>query len=310
MSGTVSISPGSQNGSASYYGRPILKAPVWSEEIAWYLFTGGLAGASATLAFAARVGGNAPLARRALVGSAIGLAISPVLLIADLHDPKRFHHMLRVFKPTSPMSVGTWILSAFGGALGGAVLGELGLVPTPLGRAAEGVAAVLGVALSTYTAPLLANTAIPIWNGARHELPFVFVGSAAATAAGFCLVTTPTAAVGPARRLVAVGAALELIAANRMEHSLGPLLAEPYGRGKAGVFKRAATWSTLAGALLGALGGGNRAVAAVAGMAALAGSACERFAIFHAGTQSALDPKYVVVPQRARRDARERGEPS
>jgi hypothetical protein len=37
---------------------------------------------------------------------------------------------------------------------------------------------------------------------------------------------------------------------------------------------------------------------------ALAGI-CERFAVKSAGKQSANDPKYVVAPQRARRDARE-----
>jgi len=307
VSGRVSVGTASRNGTTSYYGRPVIKPPVWSEEIAWYLFTGGLAGASATLAFVSRARGNRALERRALVGSLVGTAISPVLLIMDLHDPKRFHHMLRVFKPSSPMSIGTWILSAFGAAISGAALGEIGWLPKPLGFALEGLAGALGLALCTYTAPLIANTAVPIWHDARRELPFVFIGSAAATAAGFCLVTTPSESVAPARRLLAAGALVELVAAQVMEHSLGPLVAEPYGKGKAGTFKKAATWSTVVAGVLGAAFGGNRAFAVVAGMAALAGSACERFAIFHAGIESATDPKYVVIPQRARRDARERG---
>ncbi len=28
----------------SYYGRPIVKEPVWEPEIPWYMFTGGVAG--------------------------------------------------------------------------------------------------------------------------------------------------------------------------------------------------------------------------------------------------------------------------
>ncbi len=307
MSGRVTVAAASRNGTTSYYGRPVIKPPVWSEEIAWYLFTGGLAGAAATFATVSRARGNRVLARRALIGSLVGTAISPVLLISDLHDPKRFHHMLRVFKPSSPMSVGTWILSTFGAAVTGAALGEIGLLPKPLGLALEGLAGALGLALCTYTAPLLSDTAVPIWHDARHELPFVFAGSAAATAAAFCLVTTPSDHAAPARRLLVAGALMELVATQRMEHSLGPLLAEPYGKGKAGRFKKAATWSTAIGGLLGAAFGGNRAVAVVAGMAVLAGSACERFAVFHAGIESATDPKYVVIPQRARRDARERG---
>jgi len=39
----------------SYYGRPIVKPPEWTPEIAWYLFFGGVAGAAAPLAhFAGR----------------------------------------------------------------------------------------------------------------------------------------------------------------------------------------------------------------------------------------------------------------
>ncbi|MGH9266250.1 MAG: NrfD/PsrC family molybdoenzyme membrane anchor subunit, partial [Acidimicrobiales bacterium] len=48
------------------------------------------------------------------------------------------------------------------------------------------------------------------------------------------------------------------------------------------------------------LGRRSRAAAVAAGAALLAGSACTRFAIFHAGVQSAADPRYTVVPQRAR----------
>jgi hypothetical protein len=34
-------------------------------------------------------------------------------LVLDLGDPLRFHHMLRIFKPASPMSLGTWCLAVF-----------------------------------------------------------------------------------------------------------------------------------------------------------------------------------------------------
>ena len=36
-----------------------------------------------------------------------------MMLVLDLGDPLRFHHMLRVFKPSSPMSLGTWSLAAY-----------------------------------------------------------------------------------------------------------------------------------------------------------------------------------------------------
>ncbi|MGB8650573.1 MAG: polysulfide reductase, partial [Mycobacteriales bacterium] len=48
----------------------------------------------------------------------------------------------------------------------------------------------------------------------------------------------------------------------------------------------------------------SRLLAAVSGAALLAGSACTRFGVFEAGQQSARDPRYAVVPQRERVEAR------
>ncbi|MGI8622934.1 MAG: NrfD/PsrC family molybdoenzyme membrane anchor subunit, partial [Solirubrobacteraceae bacterium] len=136
----------------SYYGRPVLTAPVWTWEIAAYFFTGGLAGASATLAAGAGLTGNATLARRAWPVALAGAAVSPVLLISDLGRPERFLRMLRVFKPTSPMSVGTWVLSAFATATGLATDWQLlGVPPAAVGVPAAAVAALTGPVVSTYT---------------------------------------------------------------------------------------------------------------------------------------------------------------
>src|SRR5215218_5031509 len=102
----------------NYYGRPVIKEPTWTWEIPWYFFFGGLAGASSVLSLSARATGNDALARRALLVSLGGATVSPVLLIMDLGRPERFYNMLRVIKPTSPMSLGTWVLSAFGTSTG------------------------------------------------------------------------------------------------------------------------------------------------------------------------------------------------
>ena len=142
----------------SYYGRAVLKEPVWTREIPLYFFAGGLAGASSSLALVARLAGNDRLARRALLAALGGAAVSPPLLIADLGRPERFYNMLRVFKPTSPMNIGTWILTAFGTATGVAAASDvLGILPRA-GRASEALSALLGPALSTYTAVLVADT--------------------------------------------------------------------------------------------------------------------------------------------------------
>ncbi len=98
--------------SDSYYGRPILKEPVWTWEIPAYFFFGGMAGAAAPFALLSELRGDEALARRAWLVALAGAAASPPLLIADLGRPERFHRMLRVIKPTSPMSVGSWILGA------------------------------------------------------------------------------------------------------------------------------------------------------------------------------------------------------
>ena len=110
----------------SYYGRPIINPPVWEErEIAGYLFTGGLAGASSILAAGADLTGRPALARgsRAMATGAIGVSL--LALVKDLGRPERFLNMLRVFKPTSPMSVGVWILVGYAPLAAGAAASEL-----------------------------------------------------------------------------------------------------------------------------------------------------------------------------------------
>jgi hypothetical protein len=283
----------------SYYGRPILKAPVWTWEIPVYFFFGGMAGAAAPFALLSELRGDEALARRAWLVALTGVAASPPLLIADLGRPERFHRMLRLLKPTSPMSIGSWILAASSTAIGLATARSvLGWFPR-VGRAA-GATAVLGPALSTYTAVLVADTAIPAWHEARRELPFVFAAGAAMSA-GSAVVLVGGGA--PARRLALIGAAGELAATTAMEHRLGEL-GEPYHEGQAGRFARAAKALTAVGGIVMAASGRRRAGAMTGGALMLAGAMATRWSVYRAGFQSAADPKYVVGPQRARVSAR------
>jgi hypothetical protein len=283
----------------SYYGRPILKEPVWTWEIPLYFFFGGMAGAAAPFALVSELRGDEALARRAWLVALAGVAASPPLLIADLGVPERFHHMLRVLKPTSPMSVGSWVLGASSTAIAFANARSLfGWFPR-LGRLA-GATAVLGPALSTYTAVLMADTAIPVWHEARGELPFVFA-SGGAMSAGSAMALIGGGA--PARRLALVGAAGELASTTIMERRLGPL-GEPYHEGAAGHAARAAKALTAAGGLVMAWRGRQRAGAAAGATLMLAGALATRWSVYKAGFQSAADPKYVVEPQRARMAAR------
>ncbi|HYQ64969.1 NrfD/PsrC family molybdoenzyme membrane anchor subunit [Actinophytocola sp.] len=286
---------------ASYYGRPVLNKPTWqARDIAGYFFLGGLAGASSVLAAGAQLTGRPALARGCKAGALVAISGSLFALVHDLGRPARFVNMLRVAKPTSPMSVGTWLLTAYGPAAGAAAVSELtGLLPR-VGRVASVAAGLLGPAVAAYTAPLLANTAVPTWHAGHRDLPFVFVGSAAAAAGGLGMLVAPVAEAGPARRAVLTGALCELTAAARMERTMG-LAAEPLHTGRGGTLMRAARALTVTGAVLGGmLGRRSRAAAVLGGVAALAGSACTRFGIFHAGVASAEDPKYTVRPQRER----------
>jgi hypothetical protein len=287
-------------GFGSYYGRPIIKAPIWEVAVPWYFFLGGLAGASAALGLGARVVGNERLARNATFAGAAAIGVSPILLTADLGRPERFYNMFRLIKVTSPLSVGTWILSGCGTALGIAAGCEaLGILPR-VKLAAQTVAGLLGLPLTTYTAALVANTAVPVWHEARRELPFVFAGSAAASAGAAVAITTPPGQAAAARRLAVVGALLELAATKAMETRLGELVGEPYRQGAAGRFTRLAKGCSGAGATIVALAGRRRTASAVGSALLLAGSLFERLAVYRAGSQSAADPKYTVVPQRER----------
>ncbi|MGW5363636.1 NrfD/PsrC family molybdoenzyme membrane anchor subunit [Actinopolymorpha pittospori] len=284
----------------SYYGRPILKQPHWRvPDVPLYLFLGGLAGASASMAALADLTGRPELARVGRLAAAGGASASVVALIHDLGRPTRFLNMLRVFKPTSPLSVGSWILAPFSAAATAAAASSVTGVLPQVGRVAGIGAGVLGPALSTYTAVLLADTAVPAWHEYYPELPFVFGGSALASAAGAALVAAPPAEQAPARKMAVIGAGLEFAAMSRIERR-GGIVGEPYRQGRPHQMLRAGKILTGLGAGLSLVGRRNRLVSAVAGTALLAGALCTRTGVFYAGRASAADPKYVVLPQRER----------
>jgi formate-dependent nitrite reductase membrane component NrfD len=310
----------------SYYGRHIVKPAPWEKEVAAYLFLGGIAAGSALLGAGGAARGYPALRRVGRIGAIAGAALGGAALAKDLGKPSRALNMMRTVKLTSPMSVGSWILTAFGSFAGAALASEVGR-PMLEGRggttgsggslvtlAAKALNLVDGPAtvgsalfappLAAYTAVLLADTATPTWHESYRELPFVFVSSANLAAAGLALVAVPTAQNGPARRLAAVSAVTETLAFERMQEKLGPLLSEPLRTGKAGRLLRASKVLTIAGAVGSIALGRSRVGAAVSGLALMAGSACLRFGVFEAGMVSAIDPKYTVEPQRERLERR------
>jgi formate-dependent nitrite reductase membrane component NrfD len=281
----------------SYHGQRILKRPTWKvPDVPLYLFLGGTAGASATMAALAELTGEPELARAGRWVAAGGATASVVALVHDLGRPLRFLHMLRVLKPTSPLSVGSWILAPFSGVAAAAVAAEVtGLLPK-LGRLAGLAAGVLGPAMCTYTAVLLADTAAPAWHEAHRELPYLFASSALTSAAGAALIAVPTPGNRVPVRMGLVGSAVELAVERRIEQRLGPL-AEPYSTGRPGTLRTISAGLTVAGAALSLLGRRRRAAAVAAGAAYLAAGACLRFSVFFAGVASTDDPKYVLIQQ-------------
>ena len=294
-----------QQAGHSYHGQPVIKEPVWTWEIPTYFYTGGLAGAGAGLAYASELRGNHRLARRAWAIALAGNSVSPLLLSSDLGRPLRALNMFRMFKVTSPMSVGSWILLANGNATGLAAANSwLGWFPR-LSRWARPAAALLGLPLSTYTGALIANTAVPAWHESRRLLPFVFASGAALSAGAAGVIATPVAHAAPARRLALAGALLETALKHTMEQRLGPL-GQPYRQGPGSQYGKLAHGFIGSGAaLLATRGRHSRAASVLAGAVLTAGALSARWSVFRAGFQSAADPDQVVGPQR---EAIKRGE--
>jgi formate-dependent nitrite reductase membrane component NrfD len=179
-----------------YYGQPVVKPPVWTWEVPLYFFFGGIGGMSAVIALSGVLFHHIDLARMAMWIAAIaGAVLSPILLIMDLGRPHLFLNMLRVFKHRSAMSMGAWILTAFGtSAVAGLITLELHahqIFPGTLGqpvRLAAGIfifaAAIFGTLLATYTGVLIGATAIPAWFLHRTLLPIHFGTAGLGSAAG------------------------------------------------------------------------------------------------------------------------------
>lgn len=249
--------PGVSESSPTYYDRPMLKPSVWSADIPLYYFLGGAAGAAMTLGAAMQLalrgnGRTRELQRLSaqchwigIIGSTAGAAF----LIHDLGRPSRFAYMMRVFRPSSPMNMGAWILA---GAAPTSILTlfinrhrALGAI----GEAAGYASGVFGAALAGYTGLLVANTVLPIWQDARKWMPVLFISSAAASAAS---VLDILYAEGVAGRITSVfgtaGRIAEIACAKRVEQLASKLTetGKPFQHGTPARLWKGATLFTMA----------------------------------------------------------------
>jgi hypothetical protein len=295
----------------SYHGMPVLREPVWRWMIPAYFFTGGLAGASAVLAAAAQATGGRGTARlvaRCRLVAAGGAAASAALLVADLGRPSRFLNMLRVFRPTSPMNMGTWILTPFGALSGMAALPAI-FPRAPRAAHVAGLAAgygagLFGLPLVGYTGVLISDTAVPVWQATRNTLPILFAFSGAVSA-GAMLQLWPPGGVGSemGRRFGLGAKAAELLVSFALDAEAARAarrVARPLHRGRSGVLLQAAR-ALVAASLATDLVAPRRRT--LSGALALAGTLALRFGIMLAGRASARDPQAAFQMQRRGRGA-------
>jgi protein NrfD len=309
----ATTSPGSgEYDGTTYYGRPALKpAPFENSVVGGYIFLAGLCGAAQLIATIADMS-DAPrregLVRRGRLMSMLAPTLGSVLLVYDLHTPKRFYNMLRIARPTSPMSIGTWILmgfSAFSSVTAGLQVAADWLLPgwarllRGFARVTQVPAAVAGAGLGTYTASLLSSTSTPLWAAAPKSLAVEFGSSSVASgAAALAVAERHTGSRSLARKLdtLALAAlAVELGASVVSEATYqvrGISAATDAARGMR-TLARAGTIAPFALQML--AGKGTRrssgTLSDLASLAILAGSYCLRTGVMEAGDESARRPQ-------------------
>lgn len=308
----------------TYYDHPMIKRPAWRWYIPLYFWMGGIAGGAAVVSAAAHfLGGRGAreTVRFARYLTPFAAGLSALLLIADLHRPERFYRMFRVFKVTSPLSVGTWILSAFSivsGALAArqaaednfivkreSRLGRFIRAVTPAGplTAAHGL---LGFGLGGYTGVLLAATAIPLWAAGGVLLGPLFLATALASGAGTLNLLSvifgkgdaesesvreavETAQIASAVAQLGLTVARDTLSTKRITEPLNTgVWGLVYRAGGVGAGMASPIALTVTGRLL-----GPRAARVLGGVGAglsIAGALAERLAIVEAGKKSAADP--------------------
>jgi len=273
----------------TYYGRPALKASPYGWKVALYTFLGGLAGAAQAIGALAGLvsrGARPSFDRPArVIAAANGALIGPALLIMDLHTPQRWYNMLRIFRRTSPMSIGSYVLTTFG------AFSALALLPR-VGRAAQVPAAIAGAGMASYTPALLASTATPLWSAAPRALGAEFAtGAFASGAAALMLCSRERSLERVACMATLAYGASALVAEQEFKRRKvdRPLKRGQWARAhKAGLGLAVAL--PLACFALNALAGRSRRRSKLGAAGILAGVFLSRWALFEAGNESARSP--------------------
>ena len=270
----------------SYYGRPAVKASPYGWKVALYTFLGGLAGAAqaiVTLADLVDERRHIPMIKAGRVIAALtGVLAGPALLIADLHTPQRWYNMLRIFRRTSPMSIGSYVLSAFG------AFSALSLFPK-IERVTQVPAAVAGAGMASYTPALLASTATPLWSAAPRALGAEFATGAFASGAAALMLCSNESSLEKAACVATLAyGASALVAEEELKKQQ---VDRPLKQGRTARMHKAglglAVALPLACFALNAMAGRSRGRSALGAAGILAGVFLSRWALFEAGNESA-----------------------
>ncbi len=235
--------------------------------------------------------------------AATGGAVGTVLLIVDLGKPGRFLNMLRVFRPSSPMNIGSWVLATVApAAAGSAVLSRPGGITGLAGDLSGLVSGTAGLPLAGYTAVLVANTAVPVWQGARRTGPPLFVSSGMSAAASLLqLMKLTDQEERIVRRFAVMGAAADLVSEIALEREAGRVdqVAKPLHEGRSGALLGASKALTAASLMLNLAPGRWRWKRVLAGILGALGAVAVKFGIMEAGAASSADPRATFHQQRA-----------
>jgi formate-dependent nitrite reductase membrane component NrfD len=277
-------------GGESYYGRPAIKPSPYGWKVALYTFLGGLAGAAQVLATIAYLVSSKKYSFIVKTGRVIaalnGTVLGPTLLVADLHTPQRWYNMLRIFRRTSPMSIGSYVLTAFGG------FSALSLIPK-IEAVTQIPAAVAGAGMASYTPALLASTATPLWPSAPRALGAEFASAAFASGAAALMLFSEESGLDKAACAATLAYGAASYAATREHRRKGVDRALRHGEWakmhKAGL--ALSIGLPLACFALNALAGRSRDRSLVGAAGILAGVFLSRWALFEAGNESARRPQ-------------------
>ena len=285
-----------------YHGLPLLKPPVWTHEVSLYFFLGGVSTGAYMLArLADRFGGDEyrELTRQGTYLAAVSILPAAPLLILDLGDPKRFHHMLRIWKPSSPMNLGSWLLTAYTPITLWAAFRQACMKKRA--RASDWLGIPLALGLAGYTGVLLSTTSTPIWSK-NAWLGAVFSASAVHSGASgikFCLELTGVQAgrevltqVEHLSGIVEAGCIVGYL--QEAGEKAGPLLTGEHSALFLGGGLGAGLLAPLVAEILPAPRKIKPALKLLGTVAALAGALALRWAITGAGKTSAKDSRSAV----------------